>query len=123
MGQTNQILIYEKIFVTPELKKKKKFYKLEFILSFFVLCILFSYYIYAEYDRNKSEEVSKGILGSINISDTTTIDKEKNEYILVYLNNTEPDPEPIEEPEIIQTTQVQSIYTQNGVDYETVRNY
>lgn len=64
----NQILATEKIYVTPELKRKKKFYKFDFFLSIFLVCILFSYYIYAEYDRNKSEEVSQDILDSINLS-------------------------------------------------------
>ena len=58
----NQILINEKLYVTPELKKKKKAFKFEFLLSIFLLCILSSYAIYAEYDRNKSEQVSKEIL-------------------------------------------------------------
>ena len=55
----NQILITEKLYVTPELKRKKKVYKFEFLLSIFLVCILFSLYIYAAYDRNKSEEVSQ----------------------------------------------------------------
>ena len=53
----NQILVTEKLYVTPELKRKKRIYKLELFLSVFLICLLFSYYIYAEYDRNKSEEV------------------------------------------------------------------
>ena len=48
----NQILVTEKIYVTPELKRKKKLYKFNFFLSVFLVCVLFSYYIYAEYDRN-----------------------------------------------------------------------
>lgn len=63
----NQILITEKIYVTPELKRKKKIYKFNFFLSVFLVCSLFSYYIYAENDRNKNEEVSKEILASINL--------------------------------------------------------
>ena len=31
----NQILVTQKIYVTPELKRKKKFYKVHFILSLF----------------------------------------------------------------------------------------
>lgn len=58
----NQILVTEKIYVTPELRRKKKVYKLQFFLSALLVCLLFSYYIYAEYDRTKSEEVSKHIL-------------------------------------------------------------
>ena len=58
----NQILITEKLYVTPELRKKKKIYKFNFLLSIFLVLFLASLYIYAEYDRNKSEEVSQEIL-------------------------------------------------------------
>ena len=60
----NQILVSQKLYVTPELKRKKKFYKLEFLLSIFVFCLLISFYIYAEYDKNKSEETGKIMLSS-----------------------------------------------------------
>ena len=52
----NQILVSEKLYVTPELKKKKKLYKFNFITSIFLVIILFSYYVYAEYDRNESDK-------------------------------------------------------------------
>ena len=61
----NQILVTEKIYVTPELKKKKKIYKIEFILSIILICLFSSYYIHAAYDRDKSEEVSQMILTEI----------------------------------------------------------
>ena len=48
----NQILITEKLYVTPELKKKKKVYQFAFIISIICISMLSSYYIYAEYDRN-----------------------------------------------------------------------
>lgn len=57
----NQILVSQKLYVTPDMKKKKKAFKFEFFLSVFLLCVLSSYAIYAEYDRNNSEEVSKEI--------------------------------------------------------------
>lgn len=85
----NQILVTQKLYVTPELKKKKKLYKLEFFLSVFFVCLLFSWYIYAEYDKNKSEQVSQELLSSINLSgedesvDTTTIAKKDNVLIVV----------------------------------------
>ena len=66
----NQILAQEKIYVTPELKRKKKAFRFEFIISVFLLCVLSSYAIYAEYDRNKSEAVSKEIVDSINYGTT-----------------------------------------------------
>ena len=66
----NQILVSEKLYVTPDMKKKKKAFKFEFFLSVFLLCILSSYAIYAEYDRNKSEEVSKELLSEITYKST-----------------------------------------------------
>ena len=51
------------------------------------MCILFSYYIYAEYDRNKNEEVSQVILASIDLNvkeeeDDTTVRIENNVLIV-----------------------------------------
>ena len=90
----NQILVNEKIYSTPELKRKKKFYKFEFFFSVFLLCLLTSFYIYAEYDKNKNEEVSQAILASIDFTqeekvevlDDTTV-KLEDEVIVVVLNN------------------------------------
>ena len=90
----NQILVTEKIYVTPELKMKRKLYKIEFFLSIFLVCLLFSWYIYAQYDQNKSEEVSQEILAGINLgeeetqTDTTTISKKDN-VLIVVLDETE----------------------------------
>lgn len=61
----NQILVTKKLYITPELKRKKKIYKFDFILSIFLVLVLISIYIYAEYDRNKSEEVSQEILADM----------------------------------------------------------
>ena len=58
----NQILVTQKLYITPELKRKKKIYKVYFFLSIFLVIVLISFYIYAEYDRNKSEEASQEIL-------------------------------------------------------------
>lgn len=98
----NQILITKKLYVTPELKRKKKAYKIEFFLSVFLFLTLTSVYIYAEYDRNKSEEVSQEILANINEKDTTVAD---NDVLLVILDD-------IAKPEI-QTTL-------NGYRYTTI---
>ena len=70
----NQILVTEKIYVTPELKRKKKIYKFNFIISIILIIGLFSFYAYAEYDRNKNEDISKDILEGMAIGeDETTI--------------------------------------------------
>jgi len=85
----NQILVSEKLYITPELKRKKRMYKIDFFISIFLVCILFSYYIYAEYDKNKNEEISKEILSNLsfedNVADDTTI-KFANNAIVVILN-------------------------------------
>lgn len=87
----NQILVTEKLYITPELRKKKKIYKFDFFISIFLVCILFSYYIYAEYDKNKNEAISQEILHSLSFEDrtrdNTTIQMEKNDALVVILNS------------------------------------
>lgn len=68
----NQILITEKLYITPELKRKKKLYKLDFIISIFLLCLLLGYYVYAEYDRNKGEQISQEMLSNMVLEDSTS---------------------------------------------------
>ena len=41
-----QILVSEKVYVTPELKKKKKMYKFNFVLSVLLMIALFGCYVY-----------------------------------------------------------------------------
>ena len=94
----NQILIDQKVYVTPEMKKKKKVFKFEFFLSVFLLCILTSYAIYAEYDRNKSEEVSQEILEGMEFHDG--IETVEEEVTVVVLNA-------IPEEENVSQTQMQ----------------
>lgn len=87
----NQILVTEKIIITPEFKRKKKIYKFNFFLSVFLICTLSSCYIYAEYDRNKSEEVSQEILTGLiaeDEEDNTTISVD-NDVLVVTLSNEE----------------------------------
>ena len=104
----NQILITEKVIVTKEMRKRKKFYKRNFFLSIFLVCILFSYYVYAEYDRNKNEAKSHDILSSLSTQieenvateeDDTMMDqstfvasnsvKVENDILKVFLNSSE----------------------------------
>ncbi|MDO5557688.1 MAG: sortase [Clostridia bacterium] len=77
----NQILVNKRLYVTPEFKKRRQRFKIYFALSIFSICLLTSYYIYAEWDRAKSEQVSKEILDSIHLEseeDNTTISEEKS---------------------------------------------
>lgn len=92
----NQILVTEKLYITPEIKRKKRMYKIRFFLSVFLICVLFSYYIYAENDRNKSEEVAHQLLGQLDnkenntVKDTTTKNI-INDVIIVALDENESD--------------------------------
>ena len=61
----NQILVTEKLYITPELKKKKKAYKVSFFLSIFAMIALSCVYIYAEYDRNRLENSSQDLLAKV----------------------------------------------------------
>ena len=75
----NQILVTEKLYITPEIKRKKRMYKIRFFMSVFLICVLFSYYIYAENDRNKSEEVAHEILGQLeNVTNSESDSTTKN---------------------------------------------
>jgi len=80
----NQILVTEKLYITPELKRKKMIFKIEFFLSVFLICILSSYYIYAEYDRNKSEQVSQQLLSEVKAD--TTVKKIDDDVMIIVLD-------------------------------------
>lgn len=96
----NQILVTKKLYITPELKRKKKIYKFDFFLSIFIICILISVVIYAEYDKNKDQETSQQILSEFNTEtpqgqDTTVA---KNNVLLVVIDEEQEETtEPIEQ--------------------------
>ena len=71
----NQILVTEKLYITPELKRKKKIYQSSFIISIFLIVMLCSAYVYAQYDRNKNEELSQDILASMIIEQENLIEE------------------------------------------------
>jgi len=120
----NQILVSEKLYVTPELKKKKKVFKFEFFLSVFLLCILSSYAIYAEYDRTKSEQVSQEILAGINFENQTEIIEE--EVTVIILNAIPEEDEIVTETQTVQTEidievpQEQKSVASDGTEYYTI---
>ena len=122
----NQILITEKLYITPELKRKKRFYRMNFFLSVFLVCVLFSYYIYAEYDRNKNEEVSKEILANLSLEEeqelesSTRIRLEDN-VLVVMLNEEGTQGEEIDLSELTESDQseqtVETLRTESGETY------
>lgn len=117
----NQILVTKKLYITPELKRKKKIYKFNFFLSVFLVCALISLCIYAEYDRNKSEAVSQEILSEFN-QDVNNIE-EKSNILVAVLNDAEDSSQgtvtPVEEQEPT-TTNTSVKTTENGFDYMTI---
>lgn len=104
----NQILITKKLYVTPELKNKKKRYKIYFIVSIILVILLLILSVYFEYDRNKSEEVSKQILEDMNDNNIQT------DIIMVVLNN-----------ENVEDTTSETIFKDLNINkekYETIIN-
>lgn len=123
----NQILVTEKIYVTPELKRKKKIYKMLFMLSIFSIISLFSIYIYAEFDRNKEESISEDILSFMTEQEDETIVSQYENALVVKITQDLNEEiaegnEPIEEPKKqLQMATATSIYTAaNGKTYEMV---
>ena len=123
----NQILVTKKLYVTPELRRKKKLYKIQFFVCVFLVCLLFSYYIYAEYDRSKSEEVSQEILAGIaqvndkNIISDTTIKKSDNIIVVALEDNDQQEevPSVTQDQNSAASTQNVSYTTDNGSKYIT----
>ncbi len=89
----NQILVTEKLYITPEIKKKKKFYKVEFFISLVLVCVLSSYYIYAEYNKNRDEEISEEILAQTNIVGEDQTVKDDDKLVVMLDNDVEANPE------------------------------
>ena len=129
----NQILVSEKIYVTPELKKKKKLYKFNFIVSIILVIILFSYYVYAEYDRSLADK-SKQILSQLEVVetpvDTTIADstiKLEDEVLVVVLDDNKENSEEINLEELLEANKnagekidTKEYITDKGAVYTTV---
>ena len=127
----NQILVTEKLYITPELKKKKKMYKFNFIISIILIVVLFSFYAYAEYDRNKTADISQEILLGTSEADNTTMKNDSDVWIVALDGNDDTVEEnPQEETESTSTpstpknttfSSTKSTYTaSNGKTYEIV---
>ena len=119
----NQILVTEKLYITPELRRKKKLFKIEFFLSVFLVCILSSYYIYAEYNRNESEQVSQQLLTEVR-ADTTIKKADENDVMIIVIDNNQPEyiqqQVPVQtEPEEQQSTISSTYTTSSGASYST----
>lgn len=83
----NQILVTDKLYVTNKLKKKKKMYKIQFIVSIILVLVFSGWYVQEEVKKRTSEAVSQDMLNDINLEeiDTTLSD----EPLVVALDDTE----------------------------------
>lgn len=126
----NQILVTDKVFITPEFKRKKNMYKWNFILSIAVVSILSIYCIYAAYDMNKSEEVSQMLLADMQTAEampeevdtnSTTMRKEDN-IIIVVLDPSEQNQEEVNIDDLVTNSVIntETYYASDGTPYTTI---
>ena len=110
----NQILVNQKVYVTPKLTRKKKFYKIQFVLSILVVLILISYYAYSEYDKRKNAAIGDDLMDDFANIDPTTADEE----ILVVALNDKAETTQVEQPAPQILEQFNTVYrTANGTPY------
>ena len=95
----NQILISETLYVTPEIRRKKRIYKIFFIMAMLLVVALSVYYFTSEYLQNKEAEQAEQLLSSINFViddiDTGEITVHRGSSVVV-LNETEADQDRID---------------------------
>lgn len=121
----NQILVAEKIYVTPAMKKKKTFFKLQFFLSVSALAVISTYGICSAYDRNKSEAVSREILSAMEVSPETIIVEEQAVTLILNNsgNNNSINIDEIERVTVereIEVAEEQKVTTNSGTVYYTI---
>ena len=123
----NQILVSQKLYVTPGMKKKKKLFKIEFFLSDFALIGLSTYGICSAYDRNKSEAVSREILGAMQVQPERIIVEEQ--AVVLVLNGHEGDSNRLLDSTEIEKVMVereiaipeeQKVTARDGTEYYTI---
>lgn len=95
----NQILISETLYVTPEIRRKKRIYKISFMLAIILVIALSVYYFISEHIQNKDAEKAEHLLSSINFViddiDTGEITLSRGSSVVV-LNETQADQERID---------------------------
>lgn len=110
----NQILVSEKIYLTPELKRKRRIYKIIFAICLISILILTLYYIVIEVDKNRKERISREILEQM--GDSTTIEEQ---VIVVSLDENSDEEVPIIEMPSTSENIINSEIVANGQTYET----
>ena len=117
----NQILVSERMYVTPEIKKKRKLFKGTFLISVFLVCILSSYGIYAEYDRNRTADLSREILANIEFTEPTMqVRTVVDEPIIVILNSNRRAIQTVIEQEIEVVVRPEVSIARDGTEYYAI---
>ena len=126
----NQILVTDKVFITPEFKRKKKMYKWNFILSIAIVSILSIYCVYANYDMNKSEEASKMLLADMenaevielsgDIDPNSTMMRKEDNVIIVVLDQSEQEEVNIDDLDTNSVINTEIYYASDGTPYTTI---
>lgn len=126
----NQILVTDKVFITPEFKRKKKMYKWNFILSITIVSVLSVYCVYAAYDMNKSEEVSQMLLADMQtaeamqeeIDSTTSTMRKEDNIIIVVLDPSEQIQEEVNINDLVadEVINTETYYASDGTPYTTI---
>lgn len=83
----NQILVSKKVYVTPELKKKKRLYTIQFIISLCIVIALSSYLGYTEFTQNKAEANSKDLVSGAQEDFGTDNTVMEDDVLVVALND------------------------------------
>jgi len=109
----NQILVSEKIYVTPELKRKKRFYKIQFVVSLIAIIALCIYAFGEEYEQRKAESISQDILEKME-ADNTVVNE--NTLVIGLSENVEVvQPEPLEKFNVVYTTKKGTKYKVDSI--------
>ncbi len=115
----NQILVSEKVYVTKEMKRKRKIYKTLYIISVIIVIVLSLYYIISERNKIAKEGLSHEILEQI-ANDNTIIEEHS---IVVSLDNNSDDSQVIPIQDLTQNNDTEPIASEvtasNGQNYET----
>ncbi len=111
----NQILVSQKVYVTKEMKRKRRIYRILYIISVITVIVLSLYYIITERNKAIQEGISHEIMEQI---DNTIVE---DKAIVVSLDNNEDDSQviPIEEVPEAEEPPAREITASNGENYQT----
>lgn len=114
----NQILVTERIYVTPKLKRKKKIYKFLFVASIISFVILSGKYLYDDYTERREVAQSEEILIKMESCDRDDETVADVNTLLVALNEYNQDIEKVEKVEKVEDAKEEEPKTLEKFDIE-----